>query len=159
MEELKWDARVQPDEIGVSVNDGAVAFTGRADSLTKKCAAEEAAHLVQGVQAVAKDSEFHLLGSEEHNDADNTAVALRAPTRDATLPTERPEVTVETGWISLQGEVQWQYQKSDTGRVARRLAGVWGVSNLVVVRPQITPSGTDVKRKIEYRPVWRPGGR
>jgi len=145
--ELKWDARVMPNEIGVSVKDGIVTLTGWVDSYTKKWAAEEAAHRVRGVKAVANDIEVRLPSSAERTDADIAAAAVRALEWDASLSIVNLDVTVSKGWVTLKGEVEWQYQKEDAERVVRRLAGVKGVTNLITVKPRVTPS--DLKQKIE----------
>src|SRR4051794_34668752 len=149
LDEFKWDARVKPNEIGVAVKDGVVTLTGWVDSYTKKWAAEEAAHRVRGVQAVANDIEVRLPSSAERTDADIAAAAVRALEWDAFVPIERLDVTVAKGWVTLRGEVDWQYQKQDAERVVRRIAGVRGVTNLITVRPRIKPSPEELKRKIE----------
>jgi len=143
--ELKWDAQVQPNEIGVSVKDGIVTLTGWVDSYLKKWSAEEAAHKVAGVKAVANDMEVKL--ATERTDADIAAAAVRALEWDAFVPWSQVHVTVSKGWVTLKGEVEWQYQKQDAERVVRRLLGVKGVTNLISVKPRVTP--TDLKRKIE----------
>ena len=145
--ELKWDPRVQPNEIGVTVKDGVVTLTGWVDSYTKKWAAEEAAHRVRGVKAVANDIEVRLPSSSERTDADIAAAAVRALEWDAFLPVDRIKVTVSKGFVTLEGSVDWQYQKSDAERVVRRLTGVKGVSNLITVKPRVAPS--ELKRQIE----------
>jgi osmotically-inducible protein OsmY len=145
--ELKWDARVQPNEIGVAVKDGVVTLTGWVDTYSKKWAAEEAAHRVRAVKAVANDIEVRLRGSDERTDADIAAAAVRALEWDAFVPIDKLDVTVSKGWITLKGEVEWQYQKADAERVVRRLTGVKGVTNLIVVKPSVTPS--EIKQKIE----------
>src|SRR5258706_14513665 len=147
LDELKWDAHLQPNEIGVAVKDGVVTLTGWVDSYTKKWAAEEAAHRVRGVMAVANDIEVRLPGSAERTDADIAAAAVRALEWDAFVPIDKLDVTVSKGWVTLKGEVEWQYQKEDAERVARRTVGVIGVSNLIVVKPRVTPA--DLKKKIE----------
>ncbi|HEX6509339.1 MAG TPA: BON domain-containing protein [Chloroflexota bacterium] len=149
LEELKWDALVQPNEIGVSVKDGVVSLTGWVDSYTKKWAAEEAALRVRGVVAVANDIEVRLPTSAERTDADIAAAAVRALEWDALVPVDRIKVSVSNGWVTLKGEVDWQYQKSDAERVVRRLAGVRGVTNLITVRPRERPSPQELKQKIE----------
>jgi osmotically-inducible protein OsmY len=149
LEELKWDARVQPNEIGVSVTDGVVTLTGWVDSYTKKWAAEEATLRVRGVKAVADDIEVRLPGSAERTDADIAEAVVRALEWDALVPIDRIQVTVSKGWVTLRGEVDWYYQKEDAERVTRRIAGVRGVTNLIVVHPQIKPSPEEIKRKIE----------
>jgi osmotically-inducible protein OsmY len=145
--ELKWDARVMPNEIGVAVKDGVVTLTGSVDSYTKKWAAEEAAHRVRAVRAVANDIEVRLAISSERTDADIAAAAVRALEWDAFVSVDKLDVTVSKGWVTLKGEVEWQYQKQDAERVVRRLSGVKGVSNLITVKPYVTPS--DIKTKIE----------
>jgi osmotically-inducible protein OsmY len=145
--ELKWEPRVQPNEIGVVVKDGVVTLTGWVESYIKKYAAEEAAHRVRGVKAVANDIEVRLPSSSERNDADIAAAAVRALEWDAFVPIEKLDVTVSKGWVTLRGEVEWQYQREDAYRVVHRLAGVKGVTNVIVVKPRLTPS--DLKKKIE----------
>ena len=86
--ELKWDARVTPNEIGVAVKDGIVTLTGWLDSYSKKWAAEEAAHRVNGVKAVANDIEVRLSSADERTDADIAAAAVRAIEWDAFVPIE-----------------------------------------------------------------------
>ncbi|PYV53082.1 MAG: ornithine aminotransferase [Acidobacteria bacterium] len=143
--ELKWDARLQPNEIGVIVKDGVVTLTGWVDSYLKKWSAEDAVHRVTGVKAVANDLEVKL--SVERTDPDIAAAAVRALEWDAFVPSEKVKATVSKGWVTLKGEVEWQYQKEDAERVVRRLAGVKGVTNLITVKPKVTPS--ELKRKIE----------
>ena len=143
--ELKWDARLQPNEIGVSVKDGVVTLTGWVDSYLKKWSAEEAAHKVAGVKAVANDIEIKL--ATERTDPDIAEAAVHALEWDAFVPTDKVHVTVSKGWVTLKGEVEWQYQKQDAERVVRRLTGVKGVTNLITVKPRVTPS--ELKKKIE----------
>ena len=145
--ELKWDARVMPNEIGVTVKDGVVTLTGWVDSYNKRWAAEDAAHRVRGVKAVANDIEVRLSSGAERNDTDIAAAAARALEWDAFVPIDKIDVTVSKGWVTLKGEVEWQYQKQDAERAVGRLAGVKGVTNLIVVKPRLTPS--ELKNKIE----------
>ena len=145
--ELKWDARLQPNEIGVIVKDGVVTLTGTVDSYFKKWAAEDAAHRVRGVKAVANDIEVRLPSFAERTDSDIAAAVVRALEWDAFVPIDKLDVTVSKGWVTLQGEVEWPYQREEAERVARRLSGVRGVSNLVTVRQRPTPS--ELKEKIE----------
>jgi osmotically-inducible protein OsmY len=145
--ELKWEPRVTPNEIGVIVKDGVVTLTGWVDSYTKRWAAEDAAHRVRGVKAVANDIEVRLSSVDEKTDADIAKAAVRALEWDAFVPIEKLDVTVSKGWVTIKGEVEWQYQKQDAERVVRRLQGVKGVSNLITVKPRATPD--DLKKKIE----------
>ena len=146
--ELKWEPRLTPNEIGVAVKDGVVTLTGWVDSYTKRWAAEDAAHRVRGVKAVANEIEVRLSPSSERTDADIAAAAVRALEWDAFLPAGKVHVTVSKGWVTLKGEVDWQFQKQDSERVVRRLTGVKGVTNLVTVKQsKVTPA--EIKRKIE----------
>src|SRR5467141_3164354 len=145
--ELKWEPRLLPNEIGVIVKDGIVTLTGWVDSYTKRWAAEDAAHRVKGVKAVANDIEVRLSTANERTDADIAAAAVRALEWDAFVPIDRLDVTVSQGWVTLKGEVEWQYQKQDAERVVRRLSGVKGVTNLILVKPHVAPS--ELKQKIE----------
>ncbi|HMF60619.1 MAG TPA: BON domain-containing protein [Vicinamibacterales bacterium] len=145
--ELKWEPRVVPNEVGVAVKDGVVTLTGWVDSYTKRWAAEDAALRVRGVKAVANDIEVRLSSTGERTDADIAKAAVQALDWDAFLPIDRIDVTVSKGWVTLKGTVDWQYQKQEADRAVRRLTGVKGVSNLITVKPQVTP--TDLKRRIE----------
>jgi len=145
--ELKYEPRVQPNEIGVAVKDGVVTLTGSVDSYGKKWGAEEAAHRVKGVKAVANDIEVRLPSSAERTDADLAAAAVRALEWDALINVEQLDVTVSKGWVTLKGSVGWQFQKDDAERVVRLLTGVKGVSTLITVRSSINPS--DLKQTIE----------
>jgi osmotically-inducible protein OsmY len=145
--ELKWDARLQPNEIGVIVKDGVVTLTGWVDTYFKKWAAEEAAHRVRGVKAVANDIEVRLPTSAERTDADIASAVARALEWDAFIPLDRIDATVSKGWVTLRGEVDYYYQREDAERVVRRIAGVRGVTNLVTVKQRPTP--TELKERIQ----------
>jgi osmotically-inducible protein OsmY len=149
LEELKWDARVQPNEIGVVVKDGIVTLTGWVDSYTRKWVAERIAHRVRGVKAVVNDIEVRLPGSAERTDVDIAAAATGAMEWDALVPPGRVKVTVSKGWVTLEGEVEWEYQRRAAERAVRRLTGVRGVTNLIVVRPKVAPSPAEVTQRIE----------
>lgn len=145
MAELRWDAQIQPNEIGVAVKDGVVTLTGWVDSYLKKWSAEDAARRVAGVKAVANDLEVKL--ATERTDPDIAAAAVHALEWDSSVPAGKVQVTVSKGWVTLRGEVEWQYQRQSAESVVRRLAGVKGVTNLIVVKPSTTPS--ELKKKIE----------
>jgi osmotically-inducible protein OsmY len=147
LEELKWDTRVQPSEIGVAVKDGIVTLNGWVDSYLKKIAAEEAAHRVRGVKAVVNDIEVRLPGSAERTDADIVAAVLNALKWDAAIPAGKVDVTVSQGWVRLEGEVDHGFQKRDALRAICRLSGVKGITKLMKVKPRVLP--TDLKQQIE----------
>jgi osmotically-inducible protein OsmY len=143
--ELKWDPQVQANEIGVAVKDGIVTLTGWVDSYLKKWRAEEDVLRLAGVKAVANDIEVKL--ATERTDADIAAAAVRTLEWDADIPAGKIVVTVSKGWVTLKGDVEWQYQKQEAERVVRRLWSVKGVSNLIAVKPQAT--APELKQKIE----------
>lgn len=145
--ELGWDARVRANEIGVTVQDGVVTLTGRVDHLLGKWAAEEAAHRVRGVAAVANDIEVELPSGAERSDAAIAAAAVQALDWDPAVPADNIEITVSRGWVTLKGEVDWQYQKQDAEQLVRRLAGVRGLTSVITVRPRTTPA--ELGQKIE----------
>jgi osmotically-inducible protein OsmY len=147
LEELKWDARVQPNEIGVAVKNGIVSLMGSVDSYAKRWAAEEAAHRVKGVTAVVNDVEVRLPSTAERSDEDIAKAIVNALQWDAFVSIEKLDVTVSKGWVTIKGQVEWEYQRRDAERVARRINGVRGVINLITVQPRLSPS--DVKSKIE----------
>jgi osmotically-inducible protein OsmY len=147
IQELKWDPRVQSNEIGVAVKDGVVTLTGWVDSYLKKIAAEEAAHRVPHVKAVANDIEVRLPGFAERTDADLATAVVNALKWDAAIPTDKVDVTVSQGWVTLKGEVEYYFQKIDAEHSVRRISGVKGVTNLIMVKPHPLPS--DLKQSIE----------
>ncbi|MET8084642.1 BON domain-containing protein [Micromonospora sp. NPDC005194] len=148
LDELTWEPRVQPHEIGVTVAEGVVTLTGRVDSYAKKWAAERAAHRVVGVRAVANDLTVQLPGSHERADPDVAAAAGHALEWDAFVPIEKLQVTVSAGWVTLHGEVEWEYQRRAAERAVSRLTGVRGVSNGVTVRPSAPPDSANVADRI-----------
>ncbi|HEX8859355.1 MAG TPA: BON domain-containing protein [Actinomycetes bacterium] len=148
-EELRWEPRLQPNQIGVAVKDGVVTLTGWVDAYTKKWAAEEAAHRVRGVKAVANDIEVRLPTEGQHTDADVAAAAVRALEWDAMVSVDDLDVTVSKGWVTLRGEVEWQYQRHEAERAVRRLSSVRGVTNLIRVKPKVEASPDELKRKIQ----------
>jgi osmotically-inducible protein OsmY len=145
--ELKWDARVLPNEIGVSVKNGVVLLTGHVDSFYKKWAAEEAARSVRGAVAVANDLEVKLPASAERTDEEIARAAVNALESDTLLGSKNLQITVSNAWITVRGELEWNYQKAEADRVLRRLWGVKGVTNLITIKVQPTPN--ELKAKIE----------
>jgi len=147
LDELKFEPRVNPAWIGVSVKDGIVTLTGSVSLYAEKYAAEKAAKRVYGVQAVVNDIEVKLPGSSERTDEDIAAAAVNALNANVSVPRDKIKVTVSKGWVTLEGEVEWQYQRMAAENSVRYLPGVKGVSNLITVKPRLSPS--DLKSKIE----------
>src|SRR6185312_8772271 len=143
--ELRWDARLQPNEIGVTVAGGVATLTGRVDSLTKKWTAEEAVQRVRGVYAVANEIEVHLPSFAERSDSDIARAAVQALEWDASVPREKIRITVAQGLLTLTGEVEWQYQRRAAEDAVWRLMGVRGVDNRITIRPAVAASGLETK--------------
>jgi osmotically-inducible protein OsmY len=149
LRELKWDAEVAPNEIGVAVRNGVATLTGWVDTFSKKWAAERAALRIRGVKAVVNDIEVRLAPSHEQTDVDLAQSVARALEMDSLVPDDMVKVSVSGGWVTLRGEVDWDYQRREAQRVVRNLTGVKGVSNLITVRPHTGPSPDELKKKIE----------
>ncbi|MGO8950636.1 MAG: BON domain-containing protein [Ktedonobacterales bacterium] len=146
-DELEWAANVDADDIDVSVKDGVVTLTGEADSYFSRIAAEEAALQVFGVGAVINEIDVVLPSSAERTDEDLQEAALYSLTRDVAIPSGNLFVSVSHGIVTLQGQVDWNYQREDAEDIVERLAGVKGVVNLITVSPQPVP--TDVAQRIQ----------
>ncbi|MDB4967779.1 MAG: transport-associated protein [Myxococcales bacterium] len=146
LDELKWDSRLSPTEIGVTVKDGVVSLVGTVDSYMKKWQAEEVALRVRGVRAVANELEVKLGESDERDD-EALARAAKLALEDASDIPSSVTVTVDNGWITLRGDVEWQFQRQSAERKIRNLRGVKGVINTIEVKPKMKPE--DLKRKIE----------
>lgn len=145
--ELEWDPSVDASKIGVAANDGVVTLTGSVNRYIDKMTAERVAKRIYGVRAVANDIEIKILGSAERNDSDIAAAAVNALSWDSSVPDDRIKVTVRDGWVTLEGEVDWQYQKGAAARVVRNLIGLKGVTDAVKLKAHVK-SG-DVKDKID----------
>ncbi len=147
LDELDWEGHVRSNEIGITVKDGIVTLSGTVDSYLARIAAQDAAHRVHGVRAVANEIEVRLPAFAERTDEDIARAVLNALVWDAAIPADKVEVTVTDGWVTLKGEVEWRFQRDAAERVVRRLAGVRGISMLVTVKAHPVPA--DVRQKIE----------
>ncbi|HHW51229.1 MAG TPA: BON domain-containing protein [Pseudoclavibacter sp.] len=147
LRELEWEPMVKSTEIGVAVKDGIVTLSGFVDSYSKRYNAERAAKRVYGVKAVVNDLEVHLPTSSERTDEDIARAAVRALEDRITVPRDRIKVTVSNGWITLEGEVEWQYEREAANSAVRHLTGVKGVTNLITITPRVSP--TEIRTKIE----------
>jgi osmotically-inducible protein OsmY len=147
MKELEWEPRIDAAHIGVAANDGVITLSGSVPSYWEKYEAVKAAKRVYGVKAVVDEIDVKLPGSSERTDTDIAEAAVRALRTNHSVPDGKIKVTVRDSWITLEGEVEWQYQKMAAEHAVRYLVGVKGVSNRITVKPPVTP--TDVKMKIE----------
>ena len=147
LEELKWRPSVNAAHIGVTAKHGVVTLTGQVAHYTEKSEAEEAAKGVYGVKGIANDIKIEFAGSFEPSDQDIATAALNALKWDFQVPNDKIKVIVKNGWVTLEGEVGWEFQKSAAGRCVRNLMGVVAVSNMVTLKP--AAKWIDVKAKIE----------
>jgi osmotically-inducible protein OsmY len=146
MAELGWEPSVEAAHIGVTANAGVVTLTGHVQSFAQKVAAERAAARVKGVRAVAGDIEVKLPYDIRRADEDIAGAAIERLAWDASVPPDAVEIKVEKGWITLNGEVDWQFQKEAAEQAVRTLIGVIGVSNRIDIKP--TVNADDVGQNI-----------
>ena len=145
--ELEWDPDLDATDIAVSVKNGVVTLTGFVKSYTDRYEAETAAKRVAGVVAVANDIEVRMPSVDERPDPDIAREAAAAIKSQLPISSENIKIIVKNGWVTLEGEVEWQYQRQTAENVVRRIKGVKGVSNTILLRPRAEP--TEVKRKIQ----------
>jgi osmotically-inducible protein OsmY len=145
--ELDWDPSVDASAIGVAVKDGVVTLTGSIANYWQKKEVERVVKRVSGVKAVAEELTIKLPGSAARSDADIAQSVLSGLRFNVAVPTNRVQATVEDGWVTLEGEVEWQYQKSAAENAIKYLMGVKGVTNSIGIKPKV--SVADVKAKIE----------
>ncbi|MGZ5840817.1 MAG: BON domain-containing protein [Xanthobacteraceae bacterium] len=146
-EELKWDPGIDATDIAVSVNKGVVTLAGFVKSFVDKYEAEAAAKRVTGVAAVANDLEVRLPSIDERPDPDIARDAVTALKSQLPVSSEHIKVIVKSGWITLEGQVEWQYQRATAENAVRRIKGVKGVTNSIRLEPKAKPS--EIKRKIQ----------
>jgi osmotically-inducible protein OsmY len=145
--ELRWDAQISdPDAVGIAVSDGAVTLTGRVLSYSEKLAASRAAERVYGVKAVANNLDVRLSGTPR-DDSDIARAIAHILEWNVRVPEGRVHARVESGWVTLEGDVDFEYERHEIERMVRNVRGVVGVTELVGVRPPTNPA--DVQAQIE----------
>jgi osmotically-inducible protein OsmY len=137
--ELEWDPAINATHVGVAVADGVVTLTGHLDSYAEKYAAERAAQRVEGVKAVAVELDVKLVAGHKRSDAEIGAAVESALRWNSLVPDDRVKVMVEQGWVTLSGELDWEYQREQALKAVRPLTGVLGVTNHMALKPQVTP--------------------
>ena len=145
-EELMWNPDLDATDIAVSVKNGVVTLTGFVRSYADRLEAEAGAKRVAGVVGVANDIEVRLPSVDERPDPDIARDAVSALKTQLPFSSERIKVIVKSGWVTLEGEVEWQYQKTTAENAVRRIKGVKGVTNLIGLKPRAEPS--EIKKKI-----------
>jgi osmotically-inducible protein OsmY len=146
-EELRWDPDLDASDIAVSVKNGVVTLTGFAKSFTDKLEAEAAAKRVAGVVGVANDIQVSLPTSDERPDPEIARDAVAAIKSQLPISAEKIKVIVKNGWVTLEGEAEWQYQRTTAESAVRRIKGVKGIINSILLKPRAQPS--EIKRKIQ----------
>jgi osmotically-inducible protein OsmY len=146
-EELKWDPDLDASDIAVSVKKGVVTLAGFVKSFTGKYEAEAAAKRVAGVTAVANDIEVRMPSVDERPDPEIARDAVAAIKSQLPISSEHIKIVVKNGWVTLEGQVEWQYQRQTAEVAVRRIKGVKGVSNLIQLKPRVRPD--EIKKKIE----------
>jgi osmotically-inducible protein OsmY len=137
--ELRWDPQISdPEAVGAAVSDGAVALTGHTSTYAGKLAAERAARRVYGVKAVANDLQVRLSGAPR-DDAEVAAAIARILDWDVQIPAGQVQASVENGWVTLEGQVDHDFQRREIERMVRHVRSVTGVTNAVTVTPPVTP--------------------
>ena len=149
--ELQWDSQLtDPDAIGVAVQDGAVTLTGRVPSYAEKLAAARAAERVYGVKAVANDLEVRLSGGPR-DDSDIAKAIAHILEWNVQIPEGKVHARVENGWVTLAGEVDYDYQKREVERMVNHVRGVAGVQNFIIVRPPASPEAVEAAIEQAFR--------
>lgn len=144
--QLDADPRIDAQHIGVSADDGVVMLTGTVSSFAQKWSAEEAAKRVKGVRAVVEELRVDLPATHRRDDADIARAISGALYWDTLLPTSI-QVVVQNAYVSLSGEVDWNYQREEAEETARRVSGVRGISNTIVIRKNVAHD--DIRREIQ----------
>jgi osmotically-inducible protein OsmY len=146
-DELAWIPDLDAKDIAVSVDNGVVTLTGFVKSYTEKYEAEAAAKRVAGVVALANDLEVRMPAVDERPDPDIARDAVAALKSQLPVSYEKIKVIVKNGWITLEGEAEWQYQRQTAESAVRRIKGVKGVTNSMLLKPAVKP--TEIKKKIQ----------
>jgi osmotically-inducible protein OsmY len=143
--ELKWDPKITSPDIAVAVKDGVVTLSGYVSSYWEKDAAEKAVKRVYGVRGVANDLVVKL--PTTRTDPEIARDAVQELQNHVGIPAENIKVTVRNGWVTLEGTVEWQYQKTLAEAAVKKLRGVIGVTNNIEVKAKVSPQ--EIKNKIE----------
>jgi osmotically-inducible protein OsmY len=146
-DELRWDPDLDATDIAVTVKGGVVTLVGFVKRYSDKFEAEAAAKRVAGVKAVANDIEVRIPAIDQRPDPDIARDAVAAIRNQLLISGDVIKIVVKDGWITLDGDVEWYYQRATAENAVRRIKGVKAVSNFIRVAPSVVPS--EIKRKIE----------
>ncbi len=151
--ELKWEPSVNAANVGVEVKDGIVTLAGHVDTYAEKWDAERAAQRVAGVKAIAVEMDVKLSGTNQRTDADIARSATNVIAWTTSVPTDTVKIKVEAGWITLTGEVEWEYQRLAATNGVRYLMGVTGISDQIVIKPKVSKEAvrSDIEAALKRR--------
>ena len=138
--ELDWEPSVNAAHVGVAAADGVVTLTGHLNTYAEKYAIERAVQRVQGVKAIAVELDVKLEPGHKRSDSEIAAAVESGLRWHALVPADRIQAKVEKGWVTLKGEVDWEYQRQSADRAVRNLTGVVGVSNAIALKPKVAPA-------------------
>lgn len=138
--ELEWDASINATNVGVAVKDGVVTLTGHLDTFTEKRMVERAAQRVAGLRALAVELDVRLAADHVRSDSEIARAVETAFQWSSLVPFDRIKVKVEKGWVTLTGEVAWDFQRRKAESAVRPLIGVVGITNLITLKSQVSPS-------------------
>jgi osmotically-inducible protein OsmY len=145
-QELRWDPRVRHDDIAALVRDGVVTLAGTVPNYGDRTSAERIAGRIRGVRAIANEITVRLPAVAERSDTGIARAVLHAFLWHSAVPDDRIMIKVEQGWVTLEGEVDWYYQKEAAENAVKVLMGVRGITNIIAVRA--TPLAGDVRQSI-----------
>jgi len=145
--ELRWNPDIDATDIAVAVKDGVVTLSGFVRSYAQKFEAEQTAKRVNGVRAVANDIEVRLPIFNQRPDPEIARDAVEEIQKNLPYASDHIGVVVRDGWVTLEGSVEWNYQRERAEQVVRRVRGVKGITNLIELQPRVPP--VEVKHKIE----------
>jgi osmotically-inducible protein OsmY len=151
LSELKYEPSVKVSDIGVVVKNGTVTLNGYATSHREKREAVRAAKRVAGVKAIADDIEVQLPNSYHRTDSDIAAAVINQINWSTSIPEGAVLATVRDGWVTLEGKVEWWYQKNAVGDLVKQLAGVKGVSNSISILPKVTKATVEADIKSAFQ--------
>lgn len=151
---IKWEPLLNAAEIGVTAKDGVVSLTGVVDNYSKKLEAENAAKNVAGVKAVVENIEVKFISSWNKSDLDIANEAIAALKSNWVIPKDKVKVKVENGWITLDGELPWYYQREAAKSAVNYLSGVKGVTNNIKVKPDTHDEIEEKQVKLAITRHW-----
>lgn len=138
--ELDWDPSIHASQVGVAVKNGVVTLSGHLDTYQEKYAIEKAVGRIEGVKAIAVELDVKLESGHKRSDTEIAAAAEAALKWHSQIPEEKIQVRVEKGWITLKGEVDWDYQRKNAEKAVRPLVGVVGVTNGITLKAAVAPA-------------------